>query len=189
LKERITDNFQKGKNHVAKKVVIAITLMALFVAACSQPTPAPTIPTTPPEPALTPILQDDSWQKVQEAGVLRVGTSADYPPFESYDENHNFVGFDIALIQQLGQKLGLKVEINDFAFDGLPMAVASGQIDVVISALSVTPERQSIANFSNVYYASTDAVLSRPEAEPQKIQDPAALAAARLVFNSTHHDL
>ena len=134
-----------------KKLVITIALMALFVAACNQSTPAPINPTTTPEPTLTPIPQEDSWQKVQGAGVLRVGTSADYPPFESYDENHNFVGFDIALIQQLGQKLGLKVEINDFAFDGLPMAVASSQIDVVISAFSVTPERQSIANFSNVY--------------------------------------
>ena len=170
-----------------KKVLIAITLLVLVVTGCSQPAPAPTVtPTQPeptptqPEPTLTPITQDDSWQKVQQAGVLRIGTSTDYPPFEYYNDQHEFDGFDIALIQQVGQQLGLKVEINNFAFDGLAMAVAGGQVDAVISALSVTPERQAIANFSNVYYASTDAVLSRPDADPKNIQNPAALAAARL---------
>ena len=112
--------------------------------------------------------------------MLRVGTSADYPPFASYDENHQMVGFDIALIQQIGQRLGLPVEIVDYGFDGLPMAVATGDVDVVIGAISITPERQSIANFSNVYYISTDAVLSRPEANPANLQNPAALAASRL---------
>jgi heat shock protein HslJ len=60
------------------------------------------------------------------------------------------------------------------------MAVAVGQVDVAIGALSVTPERQAIANFSNVYYAGSDAVLSRPEADPKNLQKPEALAAARL---------
>ncbi len=51
---------------------------------------------------------------------------------------------------------------------------------MVIGALSVTPERQAIANFSNVYYSSSDAVLSRPEADPSKIKDPESLAVVRL---------
>ena len=165
-----------------KKYLILFILWALIMSSCSSPTPAPTSTPTPPEPTAMPTQPplDDSWQKVQQAGVLRVGTSADYPPFEYRDQNNEIAGFDVALIQQIGQKLGVKVEITDFAFDGLPMAVANGQVDVVISALSVTPERQAIANFSNVYYASTDAVLSRPEADPKNLQNPEALAASRL---------
>ncbi len=172
------------------KSLIIIVLLALVLTSCGQPAPAPTsAPTMPPEPTFTQTIleptatlppQEDSWQKVQQAGILRVGTSADYPPFEYRDENNAIVGFDIALIQQIGERLNLPVEVADFAFEGLPMAVASGQVDVVIGALSVTPERQAIANFSNIYYASADAVLSRPEADPADIQDPAALAASRL---------
>jgi polar amino acid transport system substrate-binding protein len=171
--------------------LIAILLTALVAAGCSQPTPAPlpVIPTdtsTPLEPSPTTQVptvqapQDDSWQKVQQAGVLRVGTSANYPPFEFYNENSQLDGFDIALIKQIGQRLGLNVELNDFPFDDLPTTVAIGQVDVAIGAISVTPERQAIANFSNVYYAGSDAVLSRPEADPNSIQNPEALAAARL---------
>jgi len=124
--------------------------------------------------------QDDSWQKVKEAGVLRVGTSADYPPFEYYNDQFKLDGFDVALIDAIGEKLGVKVDLNDFAFDGLPTAVAIGQADVAIAALSVTPDRQAIADFSNVYYVGDDAVLSRPEADPEKIKDAAALANVRL---------
>ena len=61
-----------------------------------------------------------------------------------------------------------------------PRAVAIGQSDVAIAALSVSPDRQAVADFSNVYYVGDDAVLSRPEADPAKIKDPAALANVRL---------
>jgi ABC-type amino acid transport substrate-binding protein/heat shock protein HslJ len=169
------------------KTLMFIALLALLLAACAQPTPVPT--PTPQPPTATPVPtrpaptlppQDDSWQRVQEAGVLRVGTSADYPPFEYYNDQFKLDGFDIALIEAIGEKLGVTVELNDFAFDGLPAAVAIGQVDVAIAALSVTPDRQAVADFSNVYYAGKDAVLSRPEADPEKIKDPTALASVRL---------
>jgi ABC-type amino acid transport substrate-binding protein/heat shock protein HslJ len=176
--------------HRAPFISIACLALALILTACAQPTPiAPTqppVPTSTPAPAMptraapTQAPQDPSWQTVQQSGVLRVGTSADYPPFEYYNDKFALDGFDIALIQQIGTKLGLKVELNDFAFDGLPAAVGIDQVDVAIAALSVTPDRQAIADFSNVYYVGEDAVLSRPDADPQSLQNPRALAAARL---------
>ncbi len=166
---------------------ILIALLALVLAACAQPTPAPTPTPLPPtatpvptRPAPTQAPQDGSWQKVKDAGVLRVGTSADYPPFEYYNDQFKLDGFDIALIEAIGEKLGVKVDLNDFAFDGLPATVAIDQVDVAIAALSVTPDRQAIADFSNVYYVGDDAVLGRPDADPAKVKDPKALAAVRL---------
>jgi polar amino acid transport system substrate-binding protein len=106
---------------------------------------------------------DDSWIKVQQAGQLLVGTSADYAPFESYNAQFQIAGFDIALINAVAQQLGVKVALNDFAFDGLGSALQIGQIDTAIAAISVTPERQAVLDFSNVYYASTDAVLVKSD--------------------------
>jgi ABC-type amino acid transport substrate-binding protein/heat shock protein HslJ len=164
------------------RYLIAILLLAMVVAGCSSPTPTPEMTTPSPVPptATQTAPPDVSWQTVQESGVLRVGTTADYPPFEYRNEQLELEGFDIELIQQIGQKLNLKVELTDFPFDNLPASVAIGQIDVAIGALSVTPERQAIANFSNVYFAGSDAVLSRPDADPNKVQNPTALAAVRL---------
>jgi ABC-type amino acid transport substrate-binding protein len=122
-------------------------------------------------PTLAP--QEDSWQKISRQAC----GAPDYPPL---NQNFELDGFDIALIQQIGQRLGLQVELNDFAFDGLPMTVAIGQVDVAIGALSVSPEREAVANFSNVYFSGSDAVLSRPEADPQKVKDASALAVTRL---------
>ncbi len=152
-----------------KRQLSALTLLvALVLGACASPTPAPT-PTQPPAPTKAAEViptkaqpaqpADDSWTKVQQAGKLIVGTSADYAPFESYNAQFKIDGFDIALINEVAKQLGVTVELNDFAFDGLGSALQIGQIDTAIAAISVTPERQAAADFSNVYYAGDDAVL------------------------------
>ena len=130
-------------------------LVALLLSACASPTPAPA-PTQPPAPTAT---ADNSWTKVQQAGKLLVGTSADYAPFESYNDKYQIDGFDIALINEIAKQLGVTTQINDFAFDGLGGTLQLGQVDAVISAVSVTPGRQAVIDFSNIYYASDDAVL------------------------------
>jgi len=120
----------------------------------------------PPQSTLTAestLACADRWAQIKARGVLRVGTSADYPPFEYYNEQFQIVGFDVALMNQIAQKLGLAVEYNDFAFEGLTAALLVGQIDAAISAMSVTPERQVMVDFSDPYYNGLDAVLVRTD--------------------------
>ena len=173
------------------RLTLVALVATLLIVACAAPTPAPPTPipsTATPQPsaptkaspAQPPATGDNSWARVQQAGVLRVGTSADYAPYEYYNDQFQLDGFDIALIEAIGEKLGVKVDLNDYAFDGLPGVVALDQADVAIAALSVTPERQAIADFSNVYFAGSDGVLARPDADAGKIKDTAALAAVRL---------
>jgi ABC-type amino acid transport substrate-binding protein len=161
-----------------KNLLTTILLFAMLISGCATPTSAPPPPTSTLPPASA--VPDTSWQKIQQARVLRVGTTADYPPFEYYNNVQQMDGFDIALIKQIGQRLGLQVQLTNYPFESLPTAVSGGQVDVVIGAISVTPERQAIANFSNVYYTGEDAVLTRPEAKAQNLNNPAALASARL---------
>jgi arginine/lysine/histidine transporter system substrate-binding protein len=138
------------------------------------PTVAPTAaPTTAPtaEPAATavPVVKmpirptGEVWNQIEKAGVLRVATAADYAPFAYYDKKFQIDGYDIALIKAVGKQLNLKVEINDFAFEGLGGAIANGQADVAIGAISKTPARAELVDFSNVYYTGSDGVLSRPD--------------------------
>lgn len=101
------------------------------------------------------------WSRVQSAGKILVGTSADYPPFEYYDSNFQLDGFDIALAKELGKRMGVEVEFNDFAFSGLLDALRLGQVDAAISAISVTPDRQQLVDFTNLYYIGNDAALVR----------------------------
>ncbi len=99
-------------------VLVVLLLIVVGFRACQSFT---TQPTPPPAPS-----GDDSWQTVKDSGVWMVGTSSGYPPFEYFTENHNLDGFDIALAYEIGKKLGVQVNIQDFAFDGLQGALADG---------------------------------------------------------------
>jgi polar amino acid transport system substrate-binding protein len=94
---------------------------------------------------------------IKDAGVIRVGTSADYPPFESVDESGNKVGFDIELMEEIAKRLGVRVEWVDMPFDSLIAAVQEGKIDASISAFNYTEERDEMIDFSDAYYTSEDA--------------------------------
>ncbi len=136
----------------------------------AAPTAAPTVaPTAEPAATAIPTVEmptrptGEVWDKIQKAGVLRVATAADYAPFAYYDNNFKIDGYDIALIKEVAKQLNLKVEVNDFAFEGLGGAITNGQADVAIGAISKTPERAELVDFSNVYYAGSDGVLARPD--------------------------
>ncbi len=139
--------------------VIAVCALAVYLLV--RPSPEPEATAVPPTsgPAV-----DDSWDRIQAAGKIVVGTSADYPPFEYYVSQTQIDGFDIALMDEIGRRLGVQVEYRDFAFDGLGPALRLGQIDVAIAAISRTPEREAIVGFSNVYLVSEDGVLAREDA-------------------------
>ena len=96
-------------------------------------------------------------EAIKQAGVIKVGTSADYPPFESVDENGNKVGFDIELMTEIAKRLGVKLEWVDMPFDSLIAAVQEGKIDASISAFNYTEERDQMIDFSDAYYNSEDA--------------------------------
>ena len=94
---------------------------------------------------------------VKKAGVIKVGTSADYPPFESVDESGNKVGFDVDLMTEIAKRLGVKLEWVDMPFDSLIAAVQEGKIDASISAFNYSEERDKMIDFSEAYYTSEDA--------------------------------
>ena len=87
--------------------------------------------------------------------VLKVGTNADFAPFEFQGANPNaYEGFDMDLIRAVGEEMGYKVEINNVAFDGLIPSLEAGNIDVIISGMTINDERKQKVLFSDPYYKS-----------------------------------
>lgn len=181
-----------------KTTFLFVMVFALLLSACSSSTPtavptveptsttapidAPTTePTSTPAPTETPVTSADPvWERIQSAGKIVFGTSVDYQPFEYYDASGEIIGFDAALARNLGERLGLQVELVDIAFEGLPAALQVGQIDAAIAAISVTPERQALMDFTNVYYSGQDAILAREGSGIEAIIAPAQLAQYRV---------
>ncbi|HQJ12335.1 MAG TPA: transporter substrate-binding domain-containing protein [Anaerolineae bacterium] len=150
-------------------------LLSLTLSACNP---------TPTEEA--PI--DDDWSRIQAAGKIVVGTSADYPPFEFINEQNDFDGFDIAVIREVGKRLGLTVELKDISFDGLIAALKAGQIDAIIAAMSATPERDKEVDFTLNYHIGTDAILVK-EGSPLVISTAEDMAGKKIgVQTGTIHE-
>ena len=87
-----------------------------------------------------------SLEKIKASGKIILGTSADYPPYEFQaliDGKDTIVGFDIELAKEIAKDLGVELEIKDMSFDGLLAALASGNVDMVISGMTPTEYRNS----------------------------------------------
>lgn len=87
----------------------------------------------------------------KDSKVLRMGTNAEFPPFE-YKDGDSFVGVDIDLARQIAAKLDMELQIVDMDFDTLLPSVGSNKIDFAMSAISITEERQALVDFSQPYY-------------------------------------
>ena len=90
------------------------------------------------------------------AGKLTVATSPDFAPYEFYaiDENGDpqLAGFDVALAQYIADELGLELEMVPIDFDGVLMELQTKSVDLGMAGLSPDPERESIMDFSDIYY-------------------------------------
>jgi len=106
---------------------------------------------------------------IKEAGVLKVGTEAFYPPFEYLDEdNTTVVGLDMALFHAIGAELGLKVEVTNMAFDGLLPALDAKRIDVVVAAMTDTKARQAKYDFVDYFLTGQGIVV--PAGNPKNVK-------------------
>jgi polar amino acid transport system substrate-binding protein len=146
-------------------IMLAFIAASLVMSACggapaAQPTQPAAQPTQPTAQPTQPAAQTDGkLAQIRAAGKLIVGTSADYPPYESIDENGNFVGFDMDLIRAVGEKLGVEVEIRDMPFDSLIASLQEGKIDAVIAAMQATAEREEKVDFTIPYRMTKDAFI------------------------------
>jgi len=155
-------------------IVMGVLLAALLAYLFFWRTPAPTTPT----PGAG--LSDASWDRVRTAGRMVVGTSLDYPPFSYRDQQFQPTGFDVALIREIASRLGVQTDIRDIAFDSLFTALDQQQIDVAIAAISVTPEREQLANFSTVYYVGEEGILAQANSAITTITTLSDLAGRRI---------
>jgi arginine transport system substrate-binding protein len=76
-------------------------------------------------------------------GTLVVGLQADYPPYEYVDESGHVVGFDVAIAEKIAQAMGKKLIIQEMGFDALILSLKSHKIDLIISGMSITADRQN----------------------------------------------
>ena len=117
----------------------------------------------------TVALADGVDGPMQKAKI-KVAISADFPPFEYYDENEELYGFDVDLMNYIGDRIGFDIEFVNMSFDQLFSAVMGGDVDCAISAIAVTEERNNVIDYT-IPYLSAKVTYSYEESTDTSIEE------------------
>jgi len=97
--------------------------------------------------------QSNTLDHIKEKGVVVIANGGAFPPF-GFVENGTMVGFDIDLGNEVAKRLGVKPDWQKIDFSGLLPALTSKRVDMLITAMTWTPERAERITFSTPYYNS-----------------------------------
>ncbi|WP_307829612.1 amino acid ABC transporter substrate-binding protein [Antrihabitans stalagmiti] len=100
--------------------------------------------------------------KVKEDGVLKVGTEGTYPPF-SFQENGELAGYDIEVIEAVGEKLGVRVEFVQIPWDSIFAGLESKRFDLVANQVTLNDDRKGKYDLSEPYTVSEGVIVTRAD--------------------------
>jgi polar amino acid transport system substrate-binding protein len=109
---------------------------------------------------------------------LVIGTSADYPPFESLNDKNEIVGFDVDLVNMIGKEIGVPVKILNVGFDGLVPSLLAGKIDGVAAGLTENEERKKSVDYTIPYVSGPNVIVTRKD--NAAIKTPADMAGKKV---------
>ncbi|WP_018904850.1 ABC transporter substrate-binding protein [Variovorax paradoxus] len=105
------------------------------------------------------------------AETIEVGVYPTNPPFEAKLPDGSFEGFEVDLIKAVAAKLGADVKFTDLGFQGLFAGLASGRIDVAITAVAITPARLKNQDFTQPYVDTALVLAGGPATSLRKLGD------------------
>lgn len=100
-------------------------------------------------------------ERILESRTLRVGLSASQPPLNMRDKSGEIVGLEVELIHALAESMGLEAKLVPKPFAELLPALESGEVDLVISGVTITPDRNARVAFAGPYFVSGKSLLTR----------------------------
>jgi polar amino acid transport system substrate-binding protein len=96
--------------------------------------------------------EGDLLSQIKERGTLLASTDPAYPPQSSRTPTGEFEGFDIDVINEIAERLGVDVEFVTPAFEAIVSGGWSGRWDLSVGSVTITPERQKVLHFTTPYY-------------------------------------
>lgn len=119
---------------------------------------------------------NDPLHDIIASGSLRIGLSGDQPPFSMKARDGETIGLDVDLGMALAAAMGLEAQLSLMDFADLLPALEADEIDVVISAMTITPQRNARVPFAGPYYVSGTSALTKSD-ELAHIEDLSELNA------------
>lgn len=177
LKYKVYDlyKYTQGGNTMKKLIPLLILTLLISVAMVGCGQPKAEIQTTP---------QSNNQEQKE---TLKIASDAFYSPME-YLENDKIVGFSADLANALGKEMNRKVEFQNVGWDDIFDSLYAKKYDLIISSVTITPEREKTMLFSNPYYTSSQAILSNKDKSISSAKDLSGKTVA-VQDGTTAHDI
>ena len=148
-------------NPKRKLLLSLVTLSAgLLLGACQKPAPTAVEVPAPAASAPAPV-----------AKVYVVGTDPTYAPFEFQNEKGEIVGFDIDVMAAVAKAAGIEVKFVSTPWEGAFNALAQGDRDVLVSAVTITDERKQTLDFSDSYFEARQLIAVPEKSKVTKLEE------------------
>lgn len=132
--------------HHLRRALLAVILLTavLAAAACAAP-------------------DSDKADRLQSAGVMRVGTEGVYAPFSYHDQSGQLVGYDVDVAKAVGAKLGVQVEFVETPWDSIFAAMEANRFDIVANQVTINDERKAKYDLSDPYAIGQGVIVTRTD--------------------------
>ncbi|MCB0035513.1 MAG: amino acid ABC transporter substrate-binding protein [Anaerolineales bacterium] len=135
-------------------------------------------------PACSPA--DNSWQRIQDNGVIVVGLYPTFPPFENGDTGE-LHGIDVDLARAIGEHLGVEVRFSYLGYDGLYDALATEQVDVLLSALVIDLSKTKDFAYTRPYFNAGQFLVTHQDTAAIQTQDDLGNRVVAVELGSEGH--
>jgi polar amino acid transport system substrate-binding protein len=132
------------------KAILVFFLAVMFFAGCTQMQLATT------GTSASPVLD-----RIQKRGELIVGTMGNMPPLNMTTKNDEIIGLEPDLARMMAAAMNVNVKLVKKPFPDLLPALQSGEVDMVLSGMTITPERNLRVAFVGPYLQSGKAFLTK----------------------------
>jgi polar amino acid transport system substrate-binding protein len=143
--------------------ILIVALMLGLLYACTTGTGS-VVPSNP-----TPVID-----RILQKGELTVGTAASMPPLNMTTKDGKIIGLEADLARYMADSMGVKLNLKAIQFSKLLPALENGQVDMILSGMTMTSKRNLKVAFAGPYYVSGKGVLTNV-ATLASISDPNAL--------------
>ncbi|AUZ06420.1 family 3 bacterial extracellular solute-binding protein [Vitreoscilla sp. C1] len=142
------------------RAFLGLAVSVMLLSACQQPTKAGDATAEAVEIQEIPKPSEYMDTNLPEnAPTYLVGTMGSYAPMEFRDEYGQSIGFDMDIIYAIAARQKFHINVLTHPWDGILHTLNTGERDIIISSVNLTPEREEVYQFSQPYFALQDVLL------------------------------
>jgi len=113
----------------------------------------------------------EDYDRIKQAGELKIAMSAAYPPFNFVNEKNEVVGFDASIGNEIARRVGVKPVIVTTAWDGILAGLLANKFDTICGSMTITEQRLQVVDFVGPYYRAGRGVFIRAEDKYTSLAD------------------